>query len=63
MIREDAPRVKDPVCGMEMDLRKVQYTTELFGKTYYFCSEMDRDKFLDDPEKYVGSELVRRGPE
>lgn len=47
---------------MEMDVRKVQYKTELFGKTYYFCSEMDLDKFLEDPEKYVGDELVRRGP-
>lgn len=53
---------KDMVCGMDLDEQKAQYKAELYGKTYYFCSEMCRDKFLEDPQKYVGDEFIRRGP-
>ncbi|MCF8084061.1 MAG: YHS domain-containing protein [Deltaproteobacteria bacterium] len=31
--------VKDPVCGMEVDEGKTQYSTRYRGETYFFCSE------------------------
>lgn len=42
----------DPVCGMEVGARATEKATYQ-GKTYYFCSRADREKFLADPEKYV----------
>jgi Cu(I)/Ag(I) efflux system membrane fusion protein len=44
----------DPVCGMEVDPRKVENRViEYCGKTYYFCSTLCRDKFRSEPEKYL----------
>lgn len=37
---------KDPICGMEVD-EKIAISAEKDGKTYYFCSPICRDKFLD----------------
>ena len=44
--------IKDPVCGMEVGSRTTEKATYQ-GKTYYFCSKADREKFLADPDKYV----------
>jgi YHS domain-containing protein len=45
-------RTKDPVCGMEVETKSAEKATYQ-GKTYYFCSRADKEKFLADPEKYV----------
>ena len=45
--------VTDPVCGMHIDSEEAAGTIEYEGKTYYFCSRADREKFLADPAKYV----------
>lgn len=29
----------DPVCGMEVDERKAQYSSRDQGESYFFCSE------------------------
>lgn len=42
----------DPVCGMTVDPKSALQATHQ-GKTYYFCSEEDRQKFLKEPGKYV----------
>ncbi|MEX0880690.1 MAG: YHS domain-containing protein [Thermoanaerobaculia bacterium] len=42
----------DPVCGMEVGTQAAEKATYQ-GKTYYFCSRADREKFLSDPAKYV----------
>lgn len=44
--------VHDPVCGMEIDISKAE-KTEYEGKIYYFCSTSCKDKFLQEPEKFV----------
>jgi len=44
---------KDPVCGMEVDEKTVKYKTERMGKTYYFCCAMCKEKFEENPQKYV----------
>jgi Cu+-exporting ATPase len=43
---------KCPVCGMEVDI-KTGLKSEYKGHPYYFCSDTDRKKFMESPEKYV----------
>ena len=42
----------DPVCEMVVD-PKTARSAEVRGKTYYFCSEGCRIKFVADPDKYL----------
>lgn len=46
-------RVKDPVCGMDVDPKKTSHTFEHAGKTYYFCSPGCRANFVKEPAKYL----------
>lgn len=50
----EAPFIKDPRCNEE-----VEPTTspQAFyqGRTYYFCSESDRQRFVADPARYLGT--------
>ena len=46
-------RVKDPVCGMEVDPHTAKHTAEHNGHPFYFCSTGCRAKFLADPERYL----------
>lgn len=41
----------DPVCGMDVGRGATEKATYQ-GKTYYFCSKADRERFLSDPERY-----------
>jgi Cu+-exporting ATPase len=45
----------DPVCGMDVEPEKAAATSEYEGKTYFFCAEMCKKKFNDDPEKYLAT--------
>jgi YHS domain-containing protein len=49
---------KDPVCGMDVDEKTAQWTSEYQGQTYYFCAPGCKATFDKDPEKYAagGSE-------
>ena len=42
-----------PVDGMRMAVTENTPATEYHGKTYYFCTEKDKQTFLRDPERYV----------
>jgi len=42
----------DPVCGMSVDPATAKWTAEVEGKTWYFCSEGCRNKFVADPAAY-----------
>jgi Cu(I)/Ag(I) efflux system membrane fusion protein len=45
---------KDLVCGMDVDRNSANVVkTQYKGQTYYFCSEMCRKNFEENPEKYV----------
>ncbi len=46
-------KVKDPVCGMELDPRSAYATREHMGSTYYFCSADCVAKFDANPHAYV----------
>ncbi|MDR7617597.1 MAG: YHS domain-containing protein, partial [Armatimonadota bacterium] len=48
-----AERVKDPVCGMEVDPERAAARSEYEGKTYYFCSAHCKASFDREPEKYA----------
>jgi len=43
----------DPVCGMQVDTEKAQFTLDHGGTTYYFCSRGCMLDFQDEPDKYL----------
>ena len=47
---------KDPVCGMEVKENEAAAVSEYKGKKYIFCSPGCKEKFTNDPEKYLGKE-------
>ncbi len=44
---------KDPVCGMNVDEKEAAATYEYKGKTYYFCAVACKQKFAQNPEKFL----------
>lgn len=48
----------DPVCGMSVDPATAKHRVHHAGQDYYFCSSSCRERFLDDPQKYVGSKIA-----
>ena len=44
---------KDPVCGMQVDEASAAAHVEHQGTTFYFCSTGCRQRFEQDPEKFV----------
>ena len=50
----------DPICGMTVT-EESEWTAEYEGATFYFCSEGCRDKFIEEPGKYLeamGEEVI-----
>lgn len=45
--------VKDPVCGMEKPASQMKASSVYKDKTYYFCSQMDKDMFDAHPDHWV----------
>jgi len=45
--------VKDPVCGMEKPKSQMKFSSVYSGKTYYFCSQVDKDLFDAYPDKWI----------
>ncbi len=51
---------KDPICGMNVDEKTAKFKSDHMGKTYYFCSQMCKTTFDEDPARYAsGSEHSR----
>ena len=50
--------IRDPVCGMTVDPNAGKPRAEHDGRTYHFCSEGCRTKFVKEPEAY----LIARDP-
>lgn len=46
---------RDPVCGMEVDERKAQYSARYKGENYWFCSEDCKTKFERTPQPYFSA--------
>jgi len=61
---KDGKKVKDPVCGMEVD-PKASKGAGLFiehgGISYYFCMPECRQKFVENPGSYVKTKTEGQG--
>jgi YHS domain-containing protein len=52
---------RDPVCGMDVDEAKAKAAGKALehqGKSYFFCSDSCREKFLKSPERYLASQAA-----
>ncbi|GJM15999.1 MAG: YHS domain-containing protein [Thermodesulfobacteriota bacterium] len=52
--------VKDPMCGKEVEEKKVNELSEYNGKKYYFCSKECKLRFEMNPEKYQVKVIIRK---
>ncbi len=55
--------VKDPVCGMYIDIYGDPPKAEYHGMTYHFCGSEHRQLFEQNPEEYVKDGHKRVEPE
>lgn len=46
--------VKDPVCGMMIDEKTAAGRSEFQGQTYYFCAQVCKQRFDQNPHAYIG---------
>ena len=58
--KEEKDAYKDPVCGMVVSRSTAPATFRHNGRTYYFCSDICRDKFEVKPREYT-SKWPRKG--
>ena len=49
-------KVRDPVCGMEVDPRTAVSAMHR-GRTFYFCSASCHECFIKAPDNYMGSSI------
>jgi YHS domain-containing protein len=54
-------KVKDPVCGMEVDLNRPPVTEVYEGRTFHFCSKFCRTTFNADRRRYGHEAAGRAG--
>ncbi|MEY2603153.1 MAG: P-type Cu+ transporter [Verrucomicrobiota bacterium] len=48
-----ASKIRDPVCGMEIEMGSAAATRNYEGETFYFCSSSCAQKFDADPARYA----------
>ena len=46
-------KAQDPVCLMKVKIANGAISQDYKGQTYYFCSQNCKDKFFQEPEKYL----------
>ncbi|MEQ8764305.1 MAG: heavy metal translocating P-type ATPase [Planctomycetota bacterium] len=51
---DEASSEIDPVCGMSVDPKTAAARHDHGGRTWYFCREECRDRFVSDPDRYLG---------
>jgi YHS domain-containing protein len=51
--------LRDPVCGMNIEISRAEHTVDYGRETYYFCSKDCARKFSERPEYFV--ETTRTG--
>ena len=49
--------VKDPVCGMNIDMTSAAGQSQYKGQTSYFCGSKCKEKFDLNPEQYAGKSV------
>ncbi len=53
-------KVKDPVCGMTIDEKDAVGFSHYKGNTYYFCAEVCKEEFDNNPALFVNEVIVER---
>ena len=56
-----ATKVKDPVCGMDVDPKTAAGKSDYQGKTYYFCNPSCKESFDKEPHRYLSSDKSNHG--
>ncbi len=46
----------DPVCHMTVEKETARATSEYEGETYYFCAPGCKQRFDEEPPKYIGAD-------
>jgi Cu+-exporting ATPase len=54
MMMTSTTAVKDPVCGMDVEIATAAGRTEYKEERYFFCSSNCKVKFDLNPEQYLG---------
>src|SRR3989304_5687202 len=54
-------RLRDPVCGMEVDPARAAHRVEHGGSAYYFCGAGCADRFRKDPQGMLAKASARDG--
>jgi len=54
---------KDPVCGKQVDQNKALATSSHNGQKYSFCGQECKNKFDQQPERYIHSKQPSQQPE
>jgi P-type Cu+ transporter len=52
------PLATDPVCGMQVGIRPDVRTHVHQGRTFYFCSDRCRDKFIREPARFLSTSVA-----
>src|SRR4051794_38219819 len=53
-----AGRTTDPVCGMSVDPATARHRADYAGRAYVFCGARCRERFVADPDRFVGDQPV-----
>jgi len=54
--------IKDPVCGVQVDEKKTPATSTYKGEHYAFCGRQCKDKFDQNPERYIAQKSEQKQP-
>jgi YHS domain-containing protein len=54
--KEGGNMVLDPICLMEVDEKSARFKTVYNGQTFFFCDKGCKQKFEEEPEKYIDIE-------
>ncbi len=52
--------VTDPVCGMTVDPNETDIKATFDGENYFFCAEGCRKSFVENPQKFLCPEPVKK---
>ncbi|MBI1211149.1 MAG: heavy metal translocating P-type ATPase [Alphaproteobacteria bacterium] len=58
-----AVKVRDPVCGMSVDPAKTAHHATYKGAEYHFCNPRCREKFVANPQAYLGGDANKEPAE
>lgn len=58
-----AGEVRDPVCGMTVEIARAKYMSEYEGQLYYFCAAGCKTSFDKNPRKYLTVAVTSDPPE